>query len=493
MSLINQLLQDLDKRRTRPSEAAQLPDGIRATAVPVRKRIPRPAVWLLALLGCAVVAAGYLWLWQSHSKGVSDTDGLLAAVRNEPTIPDNNPVLPAMSQAQVEASLMAPVFQLSSKLASPPEISHAALRVDSSDVAPRKKSKASKTRNRAAPPRDRSGSKRTAATASPSKTGPRSKTDDSKSDQTLVTARAVTTSSPKQEPPNKAEPAKEDQALVTANTAKESSPELKSRTEPDRAKKEQALVVAKAAATPADNAMPKSPSPRIVKAKKRPVDLRTEELEEVEISADAPASPIARKTRELTTYERAEIAFRKGVANLRQGRLTDAEAFFRLANEVDRSHIAARQALIGILIEEGRNADAEQVLIESLDINPRQPREAMVLARLQVERADLEAAIRTLESVSAYAGSDAGYYSFLAAVFQRASRHEDAVKQYRNALALMPRNAIWLMGMGISFRALGDSERAMDAFKRAATTGTLSAELQAYVVRQYTELHVAAR
>jgi hypothetical protein len=49
-----------------------------------------------------------------------------------------------------------------------------------------------------------------------------------------------------------------------------------------------------------------------------------------------------------------------------------------------------------------------------------------------------------------------------------------------------------MMGLGISLRALDESVRARDAFKRAAATGTLSPELQAYVVQQYTELHLAA-
>jgi MSHA biogenesis protein MshN len=206
-----------------------------------------------------------------------------------------------------------------------------------------------------------------------------------------------------------------------------------------------------------------------------------------------PVSPIEKQARQLTPYERAENEFRKGVASLRQGRMSGAEEYFRSAIEEDRSHVAARQALIGILIDAGRNGDAEAVLSEALSLNPRQPREAMVLARLQVERGDLQAAIVTLEGVSAYAGADAGYFSFLAAVFQRASLHEEAAKQYRNALALMPRNAIWMMGLGISLKALGDRDGAKDAFGRAAATGTLSPELQAFVVQQYTALELAAR
>jgi MSHA biogenesis protein MshN len=428
MSLINQLLQDLDKRRSQPAAEVQLPRGARAISVATRMTMPTPAVWLIALLGCAFVAALYVWL--THSQPQSDAHGVFAAARNRLALPDGDAVIPAITQAQVEATLMAPVFQLSDQLASPPTMSRVALSVDSKLVAPRSK------RDKTPPQRSGSGSVQ----------------------QTAVAA---------------------------------SHPEPQS--EPDRIAKQRPQTKADAVAASNDDAASSAAAPRIAKATQRPTVLRSEEIEEIDIAADVSVSPIARQTRQLTTYERAEKEFRKGVADLRQGRMSAAETHFRLANDEDRSHVAARQALIGMLIEVGRNADAEEVLGESLSLNPRQPHEAMVLARLQVERGDSDAAIRTLQSVNAYVGSDAGYLSFLAAVLQRASRHEEAATQYRKALALMPRNAIWLMGLGISLRAVGDTDRAKDAFKRAAETGTLSPELQAYVVKQYSELHVAAK
>ena len=447
MSLINQLLQDLDKRRSQPTEDVQLPQGTLATAVSARTRMPYWGVWLLALLGCALVAA--IYVWHTRSQPASDADGLLAAVRDKTTVRDRSAVIPAITQAQVEATLMAPVFQLSNELAAPPHVLRAALSVDSTVVVPRRKRE-----NTTQPQRKRLGSKRIAAVPAPAPEAG-------------------------QEPKQRAK--------------QESKRDLEPQSGRERAEEKREKTIVEVAIASNDNATSNSSTPRIAKALKPIVVLRSDALEETLIPAEVSVLPIARQMRRLTTYELAEIEFREGVANLRHGKIKDAEAHFRSANEEDRSHVAARQALVGILIEAGRNADAEEVLSESLSINPRQPREAMVLARLQVERRDFDAAIRTLQSVSAYVGSDAGYYSFLAAVFQRASRHEEATKQYRNALALMPRNAIWLMGLGISLRALGESDQARDAFKRAASTGTLSPELQAYVVKQYTELHLAAK
>lgn len=429
MSLINQLLQDLDKRRSRQTEDVQIPRGVRATTESARTSMPGAKVWLLALLVCGVAAATYLW--QADSRLASKVGGLLAVVRDTPPAPDDNTVISEITVAHVEAALMIPVFQLSNELASPPQTSRLALSVDTSAAAPREKRE-----SRTPVLRNGSGSGRKTAVSTP----------DPKPQRVTETA------------PVKQAEKRSQVVAVSINNAKSTTPV------------------------------------------KRPTDMvgqpdvsRSDALEEIVIPADLPISPIEKQARQLTPYERAENDFRKGVASLRQGRMSRAEEYFRSAVEEDRSHVAARQALIGILIDAGRNGDAEAVLSEVLSLNPRQPREAMVLARLQVERGDLQAAIVTLEGVSAYAGADAGYFSFLAAVFQRASRHEEAAKQYRNALALMPRNAIWMMGLGISLKALGDRDGAKDAFGRAAATGTLSPELQAFVVQQYTALELAAR
>ena len=429
MSLINRLLQDLDKRRSRQTEDVQIPRGARATTESARTSMPGAKAWLLALLVCAVAAATYLW--QTDSRLASKVDGLLADVRDTPPASAENTLNPEITVAQVEAALMIPVFQLSNELASPPRTSPLALGVDTSAVASREKREA-----KAPVPRNGSGSGRKAAVSTP----------DPKPQRVAETA------------PVK-QPEKRSVALAAS------------------------LDVAKSTA----------PVKRSADTARQPDVSRSDSLEEIVIPADLPVSPIEKQARQLTPYERAESDFRKGVASLRQGRMSGAEEYFRSAIEEDRSHVAARQALIGILIDAGRNGDAEAVLSEALSINPRQPREAIILARLQVERGDLDAALRTLEGVSTYAGADAGYFSFLAAVFQRASQHEEAAKQYRNALALMPRNAIWMMGLGISLKALGDRDGAKDAFGRAAATGTLNPELQAFVVQQYTALELAAR
>ena len=204
-------------------------------------------------------------------------------------------------------------------------------------------------------------------------------------------------------------------------------------------------------------------------------------------TAGAPAA-IDKQMREVAPSERAEIAFRRGVAQLQEGRANAAELEFRDALKVDPSHSSARQALLGLLLANGRNNEAEEVLRKTLSINPRQPRHAMVLARLEVERGEVTGAINTMVGVLPYVQSDPDFHAFLAALFQREGRHREAADYYRTALRGVPGNGVWMMGLAISLRASNQSAEARDAFQRAIDSKQLSPELQEFVERQLREL-----
>jgi MSHA biogenesis protein MshN len=204
-------------------------------------------------------------------------------------------------------------------------------------------------------------------------------------------------------------------------------------------------------------------------------------------TAESP-SAIDKQMREMTVQQRAETAFRSGVAQLQDGRVSAAETSFREALKEDPLHVSARQALLGLLLDGRRKDEAEQLLRHALELNPRQPRHAMVLARLEVDRGEVGGAINTLVGALPYVRSDPEYYAFLAALLQRDGRHRDAVDYYRTALQTSPGNAVWLMGLGISLRANDQFADAREAFQRAADSKQLNAQLQAFVERQLREM-----
>lgn len=84
--------------------------------------------------------------------------------------------------------------------------------------------------------------------------------------------------------------------------------------------------------------------------------------------------------------------------------------------------------------------------------------------------------------------ANAEYRAFVAALYQRLGRHSEAVEQYQGALRLTPGTGAWWVGLGISQEALSRPKDARESFQRARGTGNLNAELVAYVERRLQQL-----
>lgn len=185
--------------------------------------------------------------------------------------------------------------------------------------------------------------------------------------------------------------------------------------------------------------------------------------------------------KQISPAQRADAEFRRSAALMQQGRIADAISGYETALQLDAGHQAARQALVALLLEAKRGADAERVLQEGLKYRPEQTGFAMLLARIQVERGAVEPAVATLERSLQHADNQADYQAFFAALLQRQGRHKEAVSHYQQALQLAPDNGVWLMGYGISLQGLQRNADARDAFRRALDSQTLSPDLQKFV------------
>lgn len=395
MSLINQVLQDLEKRHASEPELKSLPPHVRA--IPEGPRSAHVALFVAAALIVFAIIAAYLffggWLRPASSPTVAAVPAPTAPVSPAPAAVETKPAVPEPEPA-VHTELVAPASRLSDELSFVP------------DSRPRRET-ATKPAKPAAP-----------------------------------------------NPPA--------QVRIPA--------EFRAAIEPPPA-----VVAADPQPQPAAPRAPVPPAP-VAPAQAIPAPA-------VESSV-----VIDKQVREMTSMQRAETAFRKGVTQLQESRASAAEASFREALREDQNHVASRQALLGLLLDARRNDEAEQLLRRALELNPRQPRHAMVLARLEVERGEVTGAINTMVAALPYVQSDPEYYAFLAALLQRESRHREAADYYRAALRSAPGNAVWLMGLGISLRAASQFAEARDAFQRAVDTKQLNAELQAFSERQLREL-----
>ena len=231
-------------------------------------------------------------------------------------------------------------------------------------------------------------------------------------------------------------------------------------------------------AVPASQQTPNMPALRPAEAPVATVENRPEDKRSAPRGKGAESAPvIERSPASGSPHEQAEGEYRKAVLALNQGRVTEAADNLRAALRRDEFHAAARQLLVKLLLEAKYPDEAIQVLQQGIASQPAQVGWAMSLARLQVDRGEVDAAWRTLEHSLPAAGNSPDYLGFAANVLQRLGRHDEATGQYRKAAQLAPADGRWWLGLGWSLDAQGNAAEARDAFLRARQAGNLSPEL----------------
>jgi MSHA biogenesis protein MshN len=206
-------------------------------------------------------------------------------------------------------------------------------------------------------------------------------------------------------------------------------------------------------------------------------------------AAVAPAGPaeeeaagvprIRKEMRDPTPRELSDDAYRKAVASLNRGRRAEAEAGFQEALSLAPEHHAARQGLIGLLVQARRLEEAESVLEEGVKHAPAPIGFNTTLARIQADRGDSARAIATLQKGLELAQGSAEYVAFLAALLQRQGRHEEAIAQFQAALRIRPGTGVWWLGLAMSHQAANQPAAAQTAYQRARASGNLHPELAA--------------
>jgi len=260
--------------------------------------------------------------------------------------------------------------------------------------------------------------------------------------------------------------------------------------------------VAAPAAVPGPRAITTDSAHAPVAARPNPVRAKPRALPEPEPKAsvqvaateypDVKQAPgdanIEKQVRVPTDRDRAEASFRQGMVFLQNGSMAEAEAALREALHVDPLLDKARQALLSMYVEAGRREDAERLLEDRLQADRKHFGFAMALARLQLGHGANGDALITLQRSLPYGENSADYQAMLANALSRVSRHKEAAERFDAASRLAPRNPLWQMGLGVELRADNRNAEARAAFQRARELGGLNAQLTAYLDQQLREL-----
>ena len=155
---------------------------------------------------------------------------------------------------------------------------------------------------------------------------------------------------------------------------------------------------------------------------------------------------------------------------------------FRHALVLQPDHIDARWYLAATLINQGHTDEAGELLSEGMEITHFAPRLARLYAHLLLNQNAPHKAAEVLATAPPALEKDPEYHALLASALVRSRHPARAVGIYERLLTRHPENGVWWVGLAYCQEALGATEDALTAYRRAAATGL--ADNLADIVRQ---------
>lgn len=207
-----------------------------------------------------------------------------------------------------------------------------------------------------------------------------------------------------------------------------------------------------------------------------------------EIKSESKDESINKTIRPLTAEQQSQLAFQSAVKLLGNGKQQAAQRSLEESLTFSPANVRARETLVALLLNAGRMSEAAGLLREGLRLMPGATPLAKLYARILVDQRDVPAAVSVLERALPSASSDVDYHALLAALYRQVGKHAQAAQAYRQILLVRPGVASWWLGLGLSLDAMGDYAQALAAFQRAQRAGGLGSEVLTYVQSRITAL-----
>lgn len=224
-----------------------------------------------------------------------------------------------------------------------------------------------------------------------------------------------------------------------------------------------------------------SPQPA-VQAKAKPVETEAATAASVRPQSVPTAEPepprVSKSSNRLAPEKRA---YQEGLKAMQQGRWASAAEHFTRALRSQPKMLRARVQLITSLQQQGELEAAVKQMQQGLAQRPENPLLRKQYARYLLDQKDYAPAIELLQSAPLPAVSgDPDYHALLAALLQQAGRFAAAGQVYRQLLQVRTDNALWWFGLALALDQAQDHEEASQAYKQALALPQLQDHLRAY-------------
>lgn len=170
--------------------------------------------------------------------------------------------------------------------------------------------------------------------------------------------------------------------------------------------------------------------------------------------------------------------------------LPGGEAGLRQSLALDPDHRPTRESLAALLLEQGRVSEVEDIYAEGVRRAGDHVPFRKGYARLLIDRGAFgEACSVLLPAPRPALNEDPEYYALIAAAQQRLGQYADAAGTYRRMVEHFPEAGTWWMGLGIALESEGQRAEASAVYRQALATRDLRPELVQYVRQRLAALN----
>jgi tetratricopeptide (TPR) repeat protein/HEAT repeat protein len=152
-----------------------------------------------------------------------------------------------------------------------------------------------------------------------------------------------------------------------------------------------------------------------------------------------------------------------------------ALAAYRKAVQASPSELDTQRRLIALLSRAGRDDEATEQVEALVRVAPGEPRFQIELAELYLKKGDKEKALERLRQVAQHFPDDPGVHAALADLYARWGEADRALKEYEVLVRIEPNEEAHLVNLGEQLFQRGDKAKAVEIWKKIATTRTAEA------------------
>jgi len=147
------------------------------------------------------------------------------------------------------------------------------------------------------------------------------------------------------------------------------------------------------------------------------------------------------------------------------------------------------ETLSMIYLQQGKLSKADKVLQIGLQQSPSSINLIKLKARVLITQDKYNKALSLLQKSAPAITDEPEYYALMAAIYDRIEQPNMAARLYKQLAVQQPNNGLWWMGLGMALEEMDRTNAALEAYQRATELSNLNPQSRAYVQGRIENIH----